>query len=59
MHMQKELCFDPLTLAGTSSPRQGLGGRGEGMRMSQGSGCDVSTPPSPSKCLVEAEQVVP
>ena len=30
MHMEKELCFDPLTLAGTSSPCQGVGLEGGG-----------------------------
>lgn len=37
--MEKQLCFDFLTLAGTSSPCRGWGW--EEMGMSQGSGFDV------------------
>lgn len=49
MHKEKELCFDSLTLAGTSSPCQGveLGGGGREDEAVTGSGSDMSLIPFP------------
>lgn len=52
-HREKLLCFDFLTLAGTSSPCGGWEGE---MEMSQGSGCDAfPCQVLPARCLGKAE----
>lgn len=62
MHKERELCFDSLTLAGTSSPCQGVelgGGEGEDEDVT-GSGSDMFPIPFPlSRFPLKAEGVVP